>query len=415
MNLKMLVVTFCAIGLSLSSSFGQITENPKVEEQSAGYVKIKRVELTDKYTIIYLQFNERSAQTNPARPDGFPGNFPPGFPGNMNPGQAASSIWLDPETRLFKPGEVAVKFRLIRTENIPTNNVKKVTPGEKVDFVAYFERLSPGIEVFDFYEGRSREGQQSWNFYGIHINNPLKSNANKAVGATPKVPSKKPVPATSAPTPVEEKEPEAPAGDVLAAVKGTVYNAKTKELVPARISYAEDGDTLQVKSSSGRFRIGIDPKSKYELRASAPGFYNSNIEIAPSDSSGKMSFTADFYLTPLSVGETIALPNIYFATSEFSILPESFTELNLLVQMMKDNPGIRIRVEGHTDSVGDADKNLELSRKRAEAVREYLIQNGIDAKRIEAKGLGATRLLTRAGSEEERRKNRRVEFVITEN
>jgi OOP family OmpA-OmpF porin len=408
MNLKSLLVALFTIGLSLINSFGQTTENPRVEEQSAEYVKIKKVELTDKYTIIYLQFNERGAGSAlPALPPGFPGDvIPP-----MGAGKQSSTIWLDSETRLYKPGEVNTKFKLVKAENIPTENVKKVSPGEKVDFVAYFERLSPGIEIFDFYEGRSQQGQQSWNFYGIHIKNPLKKDLTKST----KVPAKDPF-STPKPTP-KPTEPEKPIAKPqeaeFAVIKGTVYNSKTKQPIPAQISYQENGDSLQVSSSSGNYRIGINPKERYSLRATAKGFYGANAEVSAADSSGKLTFTQDIFLTPLSVGETIGLSKIYFETSQFALLPESYTELNQLVQTMKDNPEIGIRVEGHTDNIGDPDKNIELSRKRAESVKNYLIQKGIEESRIEAKGLGATRLLTKSGTEEERSKNRRVELVIT--
>ena len=412
MNLKSLVVCLCAIGLSLSSSFGQITENPRVDEQSAEYVKIKRVELTDKYTVIYLQFVDKGRQ------QGFA--FPPGLQDDYFPKSQpdAGSIWLDPETRLFKPGEINVKFKLIRAENIPTENTKTISPGEKVDFVAYFEKLTPGIEVFDFYEGRSSANTQSWNFYGIHIKNPLKKPVNKAkanaVTKTP-VPAKKTIPAKKEPE--SFKKPEVVKTDddeIIATVKGTVYNAKTREPVSARITYVEKGDSLEVSSSSGKYRIGIDAKDKYELRVTAKGYYGTSAEITASDSSGNLNLTIDFYLTPLAVGETIALPNIYFETSQFTLLPESAAELDQLVQMMKNNPEIGIRIEGHTDLVGDPDKNIDLSRKRAQSVKEYLTKRGIDEKRIEAKGYGGIRPLVKSGSEEERRKNRRVEFVITE-
>ena len=406
MNVKSLLVTLFTIGLSLSKSFGQITENPKVEEQSAEYVTIQKVELTDKYTVIYLQFKEKGAPGGLRLPDDFPGDI---IPRNM-PGQNNSTIWLDPETRLYKPGEVNVKFKLIKAENIPTESRKKVKTGERVDFVAYFERLPPGIEIFDFYEGRAEKGYQSWNFYGVHITNPLKKNASsaKSKAVAPK-PAK---PAEIAKKPAEKKptEPE----EVFGVIRGTVFSNKTKEPIAAVISYQEEGDSLQVKSSSGNYRIGISGKQRYNFRVSAPGYYGANLEVSAIDSSRKLNFSKDIYLIPLAVGEAITLSNIYFATSEFKLLPESSGELNQIVQMMKDNPQVGIRIEGHTDNVGDPDKNIELSRKRAESVREYLIQKGIAETRIEAKGLGAIKLLTKSSDEQERRKNRRVEMVITE-
>lgn len=411
MNLKSLLVAVFTIGLSISTTLGQITDNPRIEEQSAEYVKIKRVELTDQYTIVYLQFNERGVNTDQSYPRNFPGDIVP----PRNSQTQSSTIWLDPETRLYKPGDVNAKFKFIRAENIPTSKVRKVSPGERVDFVAYFERLTPGIEIFDFYEGRSQQGQQSWNFYGVHIRNPLKKDVTKTPKVLPKA-----IPDRPSTEPTESKKPEESVKVVpqveepeFAVIKGTVFDSKTKQPIAAQIAYKEQGDSLHISSSSGKYRIGINPKERYSLRVTSKGYYGASAEVAAADSIGKISFTRDIFLTPLSVGETIALSNIYFETSQFALLPESFQELNELVQMMKDNAEIKIRVEGHTDNIGDRDKNIELSRKRAEAVREYLVKNGIREERIEAKGFGATKLITKSGSDEERRKNRRVEFVIT--
>lgn len=402
--------------LSIHTSFGQITENPKVEESSVPYVKIKKVELTDANTVIYLQFIERNTKQQPQfrsqpRTSPFPDSRIPQFP---QQGIGQSQIWLDPETRLYKPGEIDKKFKFIRAENITTTTKTSVANGDTVNFVAYFERLTPGIEEFDFYEGRSSQGNQSWNFYGIHIKNPLKKQlekSSKPVAKATVLPAQKPAgkPAVKAPqktAPVVKKETE------MTVLKGTVYNAKTKAPIAAQLSYIESGDTVQIRTSSGKYRVGVDAGERYKFRVMARGYYGSSFSLVPGDSSAK-SFDQDVYLTPLIVGETILLPNIYFETSQYTLLPESFEELNRLVDVMRDSPTIQIRVEGHTDNVGDFDKNLELSRQRAEAVKTYLVEKGIENSRIEAKGYGGTRPIKK-GSEEERKKNRRVEFVITE-
>ena len=82
------------------------------------------------------------------------------------------------------------------------------------------------------------------------------------------------------------------------------------------------------------------------------------------------------------------------------------------MKLLQDSPKAEIRIEGYTDSVGDFDENVKLSLDRANAVKKYLVSKGIDSAKIEAKGLGPTRPVSKGTTDAERQKNRRVEFVI---
>lgn len=109
-------------------------------------------------------------------------------------------------------------------------------------------------------------------------------------------------------------------------------------------------------------------------------------------------------------GATITLNNIFFDFNKSDLRPESRTELRYLVDMLKKEPRYRIEIDGHTDSVGTAAYNQKLSEARAQSVRTYLIAQGVAAKRVVAKGYGATKPLVPNTTEEGRSKNRRTEF-----
>lgn len=102
--------------------------------------------------------------------------------------------------------------------------------------------------------------------------------------------------------------------------------------------------------------------------------------------------------------------NIQFVKSKPEMLPESLPELDRLLVMMRDYPDLKLTIEGHTDNIGDAAKNLELSEQRAQAVADYLIKNGIDAARLTSVGFGGSRPIASNETAESRAKNRRVEF-----
>jgi OOP family OmpA-OmpF porin len=107
----------------------------------------------------------------------------------------------------------------------------------------------------------------------------------------------------------------------------------------------------------------------------------------------------------------IVTHGINFDVNKATIKPESMGTLNMIVQVMKDNPEIKFEVGGHTDADGADDYNLKLSQQRADAVKDQLIKLGIDASRLTAKGYGETKPLSDNTSLEGKANNRRVEFV----
>src|SRR5205085_11332631 len=107
----------------------------------------------------------------------------------------------------------------------------------------------------------------------------------------------------------------------------------------------------------------------------------------------------------------IVTHGINFDIDKALIRPESMGTLNMIVQVMKDNPDIKFEIDGHTDNSGSAPHNLALSQQRADAVKDQLVKMGIDASRLSTKGLGDSKPVSDNNSLEGKANNRRVEFV----
>jgi outer membrane protein OmpA-like peptidoglycan-associated protein len=112
--------------------------------------------------------------------------------------------------------------------------------------------------------------------------------------------------------------------------------------------------------------------------------------------------------------ERITLDGITFAFDSAEILPASEQTLQRALQILKDNPDVRVEVAGHTDNVGNANYNRNLSRQRAGAVREWLVGQGIDGGRMTVRGYGSSQPATSNDTEEGRAQNRRIEFRTLE-
>ena len=101
-----------------------------------------------------------------------------------------------------------------------------------------------------------------------------------------------------------------------------------------------------------------------------------------SNNSPDSSYEKNIGLQPLEVNATIVLNNVFFDVNKFDLKPESQVELDKLVQLLKENPSLKIQISGHTDNVGKPADNLALSNNRAKAVVNYLIAKGIAAQRL---------------------------------
>ena len=374
---------------------GGTTRNPNVNGTAADYTEIRKVELTDRYTIIYVTHTNNNRVRRDAS-----GRI-------INNG--VSEIRIKPSTRLLGLNGQR-SFRFIKAEGIPVDpQILRSYPGDRVSFVLYYERLDPGIELFDLFECNDYDNMVCWNFYGVHVTNP---------GPVEKAP---PVvvntPTTNLPGEVEipTQKPQVFVKEVV--VRGVVRDAKTLKPISARINYVllpknAPIDSIQSFPGSGEYKIRLQNNQVYQYTVNAPGYLVLSDNVDLTKAIDGQTVTRDILLKAFVVGDKITLKNIFFDVSKYELLPASYAELDRLVGWMKDYPTMEIGLEGHTDIVGDKDANMQLSKDRVNEVKKYLVSKGIATNRITATGFGATKPIVAKGTDEERKVNRRVEFVI---
>jgi outer membrane protein OmpA-like peptidoglycan-associated protein len=115
----------------------------------------------------------------------------------------------------------------------------------------------------------------------------------------------------------------------------------------------------------------------------------------------------------LESGEAYPIPHILFETASDRLDAQSELLITSFAEYLLGAPSLRVQIQGHTDNVGDADKNLDLSQRRAKRVAETIINHGISANRITHRGYGESRPVATNDSEAGRAQNRRTVFVVT--
>jgi outer membrane protein OmpA-like peptidoglycan-associated protein len=139
-------------------------------------------------------------------------------------------------------------------------------------------------------------------------------------------------------------------------------------------------------------------------------FYSDNYSLK--DKAPDSTYNKNIPLQPIEANASIVLKNIFFDFSKYDLKPESQVELDRVVQLMQDNPTVKIQIEGHTDNVGTAADNMKLSTNRAKAVVNYLVSKNISITRLTAKGFGASKPIADNKTEEGRAQNRRTELKV---
>ena len=200
-------------------------------------------------------------------------------------------------------------------------------------------------------------------------------------------------------------------------VKGKVVNAKTKQPISASITYnslttgKEIGQAIS-DPVTGNYNMVLPYGAQYSFNANGTNYIPVSNNLDLTTVAEYKEIRQDLLLVPIEVGQTIQLTNIFFDMSKSTLRNESIVELDRLYNLLVANPTMEIEIDGHTDNVGDPALNVQLSLDRATAVKKYLTGKGIAESRILVKGFGGAKPVASNDTEDSKKLNRRVEFVI---
>ncbi len=204
-------------------------------------------------------------------------------------------------------------------------------------------------------------------------------------------------------------------------MKGVVYDVETNEPLKAdfELINLENGSRITTSSSdpvNGTFLVSIPTgkdlglhvvKNNYLFFSEYFSYGETRTAIEP--------YERDIPLQPIHEGFRVVLRNVFFDTDSYTLKPSSLPELERLLLLLEQNPGLNIEISGHTDDTGSFEYNLSLSEKRARRVYDFLVEEGIDPERLRYAGYADTQPVDTNQTEEGRAMNRRTEFRVLQN
>ncbi|HWB24887.1 MAG TPA: OmpA family protein [Chitinophagaceae bacterium] len=168
--------------------------------------------------------------------------------------------------------------------------------------------------------------------------------------------------------------------------------------------------------TDGAFTVQLDAGSDFVIVGKKANYFSNieNVSTKGLNRSTTLYVKLELGIQEAKAGQAIVLNKIYFETGKSLLNTASSSDLDRLVQFMKDNPSTRLEILGYTDNVGSLANNNALSLGRANSVVNYLVKNGIDKSRLSARGLGPSNPVASNATAEGRAQNRRVEMKVVE-
>ncbi len=213
----------------------------------------------------------------------------------------------------------------------------------------------------------------------------------------------------------EEARPKA-----VAILKGELKDEQGQPIKDAKIEIAYEGSKevtqVKVNGDDGKYAavVKLDKNQDVMVTVKKEGHaFDSKLVTKEEFKSEQVTIKGkDLEVKELKVGEAYTINDILYATNSAELSKRSKFILDGFARFLNENPTIKVAIQGHTDDVGDDNKNLVLSEERAVGVKDYLISQGIKSDRLSAKGYGETQPKMPNTSESNRAKNRRTDFVI---
>ncbi len=205
--------------------------------------------------------------------------------------------------------------------------------------------------------------------------------------------------------------------DTVFLVEGVVADENEKTPIPAKVEIKDvvtkKITRIEADSVTGKYAAVIKFDHDLMLTVKKEGYAFQSQYISNSDSAMRELMKVDLAIKKIELGEQYTLHDILFSTNSYSINDTIKAVLDNFSEFLKDNPKVKLQLEGFTDNVGAPSDNITLSNNRAKTVYDYLLDKNIQPSRLTYKGFGDAKPVASNSTEEGRAKNRRTVFVIT--
>jgi peptidoglycan-associated lipoprotein len=226
--------------------------------------------------------------------------------------------------------------------------------------------------------------------------------------------------------------------EIVAALKAEIIDMKTKNPLPGGtlelVDLTEDRNEVvdtRTNDNGNKFEFGLELDKAYSVRASREGYYPDTFQLNTLDLIQSTTYEHQFRLIPMpppepkydtitvTINEPIRLNNIYYDFDDDKILPDAEEDLQGLMDLLNEYEDMVIELSSHTDARGNDQYNMDLSQRRANSAKRWLVERGIPSERVKAVGYGESQILNECTNgvecdEDQHRFNRRTEFKIIE-